>query len=66
VQTIASYLPSGLPVDTDGMRKMAKEQLVRRAEKRLEEEAQLQKEKNLMELHGCLICRGIELVMNTS
>ncbi len=35
-------------------------------EKRLEEEAQLQKEKELMELSQCLICRGIELVLKTS
>jgi hypothetical protein len=66
VQTITSYLPSGLPVDADGMSKMAKERLVRRAKKRWEEEAQLQKEKDLMELSRCLICRGIELVLKTS
>jgi hypothetical protein len=66
VQTITSYLPSGLPVDADGMSKMAKERLVRRAKKRWEEEVQLQKEKNLMELSPCLICRGIKLVLKTS
>ena len=65
-QTIMSYLPSGLPVDADGMSKMAKERLVRRAQKRWEEQAQLQKEKDLMELSQCLICRGIELVLKTS
>jgi hypothetical protein len=65
-QIIASYLPSGLPVDADGMRNMAEELLERRKKKRLEEEEQLQKEKNLMELGRCLICRGIELVLKAS
>jgi hypothetical protein len=66
VQTIASYLPSGLPVGADGMKTMAKELVDRRWKKRLEEEAELQKDKDMMELSRCLICRGIELVLKTS
>jgi hypothetical protein len=65
-QAIASYLPSGLPVDKDVMKNMAKKLLERRKKKRLEGEAQLQKEKDLMELGQCLICRGIELVLRAS
>jgi hypothetical protein len=45
---------------------MAKELLERRNKKRLEGEVQLQKEKDLMELGQCLICRGIELVLGAS
>ena len=65
-QTIASYLPSGLPVDDDGMQNLAKELLDKRKKKRLEEEEQVQKEKNLMDLGRCLICRGIETVLKAS
>jgi hypothetical protein len=65
-QAIASYLPSGLPVEEDVMKNMAKELLERRKKKRLEDEAQLQKEKDLMELGQCLICRGINLVLRAS
>jgi hypothetical protein len=50
VQAIASYLPSGLPVDADGMKTMANELVDRRWKKRLEEEAELQKEKDVIEL----------------
>jgi hypothetical protein len=64
VQTVATYLPSGLPVDADGMKTMAKKLVDRRwKKKRLEEETKLQKEKVFMELSRCLICRGIELVL---
>jgi hypothetical protein len=43
VQTIASYLPSGFPVDAHGMEKLEKELLDRRWKERLEEEAEIQK-----------------------
>ena len=65
-QTITSYLPSGLPVDADGMKNMAEELRKNRKKKRLEEEELVQKEKNMMELGRCLICRGIELVLKAS
>jgi hypothetical protein len=49
-QTIASYLPSGLPIDKEGMKKMAEELFQSRKMKRLDKEIQLQRETNLMEL----------------
>ena len=62
VQTITSYLPSGLPVDKNGFLQMAKTLRERRKKEYLEEEAQ----KQFMYLSCCLICRGIELVLKTS
>jgi hypothetical protein len=47
VDTITSYLPSSLPVDSV----------------RIEEEARLQKK---MDLIRCLICTGIEMILQTS
>jgi hypothetical protein len=46
-----------------GMQKIAKGLLERRKKRRIEEEPQLQKEKELMELSQFLICRGIEMVL---
>ena len=62
VQTITTYLPSGLPVDKNGFLQMAKTLRERRKKEYLEEEAQ----KQFMYLSCCLICRGIELVLKTS
>jgi hypothetical protein len=50
VEKITSNLPSGLLVDGDGMRKIANELVERRKTRRLDEEAQLQKEMELLEL----------------
>jgi hypothetical protein len=66
VMMIKSFLPSGLPVDRDGMQKLANTLLETRKKKRIEEEARLEKEKDLMELSRCLICRGIEMVLKRS
>jgi hypothetical protein len=63
VDTLTSFLPSGLPVDTIGMQQIANRLHERRKKKRISEEAQLQKEKERMELTRCLICRGIELLL---
>jgi hypothetical protein len=63
VDTLTSFLPSGLPVDTIGMQQIAKRLHERRKNKRISEEAKLQKEKERMELTRCLICRGIELLL---
>jgi hypothetical protein len=62
VQTSTSYLPSGLPVDRDGMQKLADGLVERRRRRRKEEEAH----NKAMELGQCLICRGIETVLQTS
>jgi hypothetical protein len=43
VEKITSYLPSGLPVDRDGMRKIANKLVEGRKTRRPDEEAQLQK-----------------------
>jgi hypothetical protein len=66
VEKITSYLPSGLPVDRNGMRKIANGLVEIRKKRRLDEEAQLQKEKELMEISRCLICRGIKTVLQSS
>ena len=63
VDTLTSFLPSGLPVDTIGMQQIANRLHERRKNKRISEEAQVQKEKERMELTRCLICRGIELLL---
>ena len=63
VDTLTSFLPSGLPVDTIGMQQIAKRLHERRKNKRISKEAKLQKEKERMELTRCLICRGIELLL---
>jgi hypothetical protein len=39
VKTITSYLPSGLPLDSNGMQKIAAGLLSKRKKKRIEEEA---------------------------
>jgi hypothetical protein len=62
VQTIRTYLPSGLPLDKNEFLKMAKILRETRKKEWLEEYAQ----KQLMDLSCCLICRGIELVLKTS
>jgi hypothetical protein len=66
VEKITSYLPSGLPVDEDGMQKIANALVERRKTRRLDEEAQLQKEMELIESSRCLIYRRIKTVLQGS
>ena len=66
VKRIRSYLPSGLPVDWDGMQEISERILKKIKKKRIEEEARLQKQKEQMELSRCLICRGIETILQTT
>ncbi len=66
VNTLISFLPSGLPIDEDGMQLIANKLHERRKKKRISDEAKVEKEKERMELTRCLICRAIELLLQTS
>ncbi len=66
VITLLSFLPSGLPIDEDGMQLIANKLHERRKKKRISDEAKVEKEKERMELTRCLICRAIELLLQTS
>ena len=66
VITLLSFLPSGLPIDENGMQLIANKLHERRKKKRISGEAKVEKEKERMELTRCLICRAIELLLQTS
>ena len=63
VKLITSYLPSELPVDDDGFRALAKQRVTGRKKERKEAEAKVKEEQQRMELIQCLLCRGIELML---
>jgi hypothetical protein len=66
VNTLISFLPSGLPIDEDGMQLISNKLHESRKKKRISDEAKVEKEKERMELTRCLICRAIELLLQTS
>jgi hypothetical protein len=59
VNMITSYLPSNLPFNSDGFQSLANVLLEKRRKQSLEEKAS-------SELTPCLICRGIEMVLQRS